>query len=120
MVRPITSEKHTPSRPNGERDARAVHDAREQVAAHAVGAEQEHHPPVGDRKQVAVGREQPPEPVLRSATQQPDRVALAGRPSRLRISSDTGLSQPNDMPKSPRITPHSQIRYCCQSGLSRP
>ena len=68
-----------PAQADGERDARAVHDAREQVAAHTVGAEQEHHTPFRNREQVAVGGEQPPQPVLGAAPEEPDRVALGGR-----------------------------------------
>ena len=79
MVRPITSEKHTPSRPMVS-ETRAPYAMRENRSRPMRSVPSRNiTPPFATAEQVAVGRDQAPQPVLRPASQQPDRVALAGR-----------------------------------------
>ena len=59
---------------DGERDARAVDDARQHVAAEPVGAEQEELAALGRADEVEVAFEQPPELVAVAAAEEADRL----------------------------------------------
>ena len=73
---PRTKLTAMPNRPDGERDAAAVEHAREQVAAQAVRAPEEHGAALGRADQVQVALPLTPEPVLVAAAEETQRLRL--------------------------------------------
>src|SRR5271167_3252156 len=63
---------------DGQRDARAVDDAREEVAAEPVGAEQEQLPALRGTSEMKPGRDVAPEQIRVAATEEPERLVLVG------------------------------------------
>src|SRR5439155_25480553 len=65
-----------PDQPYGQRDARAVDDAREHVAAEPVGAEEKELAALGREEQVEIAENEPPVEVLVAAAQKADRLLV--------------------------------------------
>src|SRR5260221_2393996 len=63
---------------DGQRDARAVEDAREQVAAEPVGAEHEERAVLGPAGAMEIVLAEAPEPVAVAVAEKADRLRLAG------------------------------------------
>src|SRR5882724_5737311 len=61
---------------DGERDARAVEDAREHVAAEPVGAEQEERAAVGRAGKMEVALDETPEPIAVGVAEEADGLQL--------------------------------------------
>ena len=57
--------------PDGQRDARAVDDPRQQIAAEPVGAEQEQLPALGRADEMQIARDHAPELVLVATAEEP-------------------------------------------------
>src|SRR5258707_11932925 len=64
--------------PDGQRDARAVEDAREQIAAEPVGAEQKERAALGRAGEMAIAVEEAPERIAIAVAEEADRLRLAG------------------------------------------
>src|SRR6266446_7529987 len=64
--------------PDGQRDARAVEDAREQVATEPVGAEQEERALLGRTGEVEIALDEAPELIAVAVAEESDRLWLAG------------------------------------------
>src|ERR1044071_6584655 len=62
--------------PDRQRDARTVNDARQEIAAEPVAAEQEHRRPFRRAHQVPVTADQTPGFIAVAAAEKPDRLAL--------------------------------------------
>ncbi len=76
MTMPRVRLTATPTRPDGQRDARAVDHPRHQIAAEPVGAEQEQLPALGRTGKMQVAGKQAPELVAVAVAEKPQRLAL--------------------------------------------
>ena len=90
---PEQGAEHHPHQADGQGDTRGVHGAGEQVAAQAVGTEQEQRRPRAGGEQVQPRREQPPQQVLETRGQEAHRVERRGV-AHVHVAEGFGIALP--------------------------